>query len=174
MNTSSDTNTVEFTDEYWMHKALELAQCASDIDEVPVGAIVVKDNQIIGKGWNQPITSCDPTAHAEIMALRDAGQHQNNYRLPGCTLYVTIEPCSMCAGAIVHSRIERVVFGATEPKAGTVVSNGCFFEGEYLNHKVGFSGDILSEPCSTMISAFFSRRRSEKKAIKKALKEEQK
>ncbi|MFL0797983.1 MAG: tRNA adenosine(34) deaminase TadA [Cellvibrionaceae bacterium] len=157
-----------YTDEYWMQQALMLAEKAAVVDEVPVGALVVKDNKVVAEGWNQPITTCDPTAHAEIIALRAAGQALGNYRLPGCTLYVTIEPCSMCAGAIVHSRMERVVFGAAEPKAGAVVSNGCFFEGPHLNHVVAYLGGVLEEACSAQISAFFSRRRAEKKAAKRS------
>ena len=112
----------EKDDYYWMQQALLLAQQAADMDEIPVGAVVVKDNEIIGRGFNQPISLCDPTAHAEIQALRHAANHIGNYRLNGATLYVTLEPCGMCAGAIVHSRIARLVYGATEPKAGVIVS----------------------------------------------------
>jgi len=109
-------------DEYWMAKALMLAQCAAGQGEVPVGAVVVDaDNNLIGEGWNQPIGARDPSAHAEIVALRQAAKNVGNYRLPGATLYVTIEPCTMCAGALIHSRIDRVVIGALEPKAGAVV-----------------------------------------------------
>ncbi len=154
--------------EFWMEKAIALAEKAALLDEVPVAAIVVKDNQIVAEGWNRPITTCDPTAHAEIIALREAGKALNNYRLPGCTLYVTIEPCSMCAGAIVHSRIDQLVFGATEPKAGAVVSNGCLFEGPHLNHVLEYISGVLAEQCSEQISAFFSRRRAEKKAAKRS------
>lgn len=150
------------TDEYWMWQALMLAQQAADADEVPVGAVVVQNERIIGRGFNQPISQCDPTAHAEIQALRDAANHVSNYRLNGATLYVTIEPCSMCAGAIVHSRLERIVFGALEPKAGAIVSQNQQLEQAHLNHRVLHTGGICAEECSQMISQFFSRRRKEK------------
>lgn len=152
----------------WMEQALQLAQKAADADEVPVGAVVVLDGKVIGEGWNQPISGHDPTAHAEIMALRDAAKRMGNYRLSGATLYVTIEPCTMCAGAIVHARVRRVVFGATEPKAGAVVSNGQLFDQQWLNHWPEYEGEVLAEQCSDAISAFFRRRRAEKKLEKKA------
>ncbi len=154
-----------------MAKAMVLAAKAEALGEVPVGALIVKDNAVVGEGWNQPISSSDPTAHAEIMALRDAALRLNNYRLPGCTLYVTIEPCTMCAGAIIHSRIERLVFGALEPKAGAVVSNGRMFESEHFNHRVSYQGEVCAEDCSAQISAFFQSRRRQKKAFKKAQKQ---
>lgn len=150
------------SDEYWMRQALVLAQQAADNNEVPVGAVVVKDNEIIGRGCNQPISSCDPTAHAEIQALRDAANNINNYRLNDATLYVTLEPCGMCAGAMIHSRIERVVYGALEPKAGVVVSQAQQFDQPYLNHKVAYTGGICANDCSQIISHFFARRRKEK------------
>ena len=133
--------------EEWMQVALELAREAARHDEVPVGAVVVRENQIIGRGFNQPISGHDPTAHAEIMALRDAAQTMGNYRLPGCTLVVTVEPCTMCAGALVHARIEQLIFGAREPRAGAVCSSSRVLDNPGLNHKVtviegnaGFSG----------------------------------
>lgn len=150
------------TDEYWMWQALVLAQQAAEANEVPVGAVVVMNDDIIGRGFNRPIGSCDPTAHAEIQALRDAASTINNYRLNGATLYVTIEPCAMCAGAIVHSRIKRVVFGALEPKAGAVVSQGQQLDLPHLNHKVSQTGGVCAEECAQLISQFFSRRRREK------------
>ena len=118
----------ETRDQAFMRHAQVLAARAAELGEVPVGALVVLDGVVIGEGWNRPISSHDPTAHAEIMALRQAADKVGNYRLVGAELYVTIEPCTMCAGAIVHARIARVVFGATEPKAGAVVSNGCVFD----------------------------------------------
>ena len=151
----------------WMEQAIELAKKAADADEVPVGAVVVLDGQVIGKGWNRPISGHDPTAHAEIMALRDAASRAANYRLSGATLYVTIEPCTMCAGAIIHARIGRVVFGATEPKAGAVVSNAQLFDQAWLNHWPEYEGEVLAQQCSDVISAFFRRRRAEKKLAKK-------
>ena len=141
-------------DEHWMRRALQLANSAADIHEVPVGAVIVRDGVVLGEGFNHPISGCDPTAHAEIAALRAACSREKNYRLPGATLYVTIEPCAMCAGAIVHARIARVVFGAVEPKAGAVVSTQRFFEQPQLNHAVQFQGDCLAEECSQVISAF--------------------
>lgn len=156
----------EKDDCYWMQQALLLAQQAADMDEIPVGAVVVKDNEIIGRGFNQPISLCDPTAHAEIQALRHAANHIGNYRLNGATLYVTLEPCGMCAGAIVHSRITRLVYGATEPKAGVIVSQTQQLDKVYLNHKVLYQGGVCAEECSEVISAFFSRRREAKKKSK--------
>lgn len=150
----------------WMQYAQTLAAKAEALGEVPVGAVIVKDDIVVGEGWNQPISGKDPTAHAEILALRDAAERLDNYRLPGCTLYVTIEPCTMCAGAIVHARIDRVVFGALEPKAGAVVSNGCLFEAEHLNHQVVYTGEVCAEACSAQISAFFKARRQQQKALK--------
>lgn len=152
----------------FMRRALALAERANQLNEVPVGAVVVKDGEVIGEGWNNPISGCDPTGHAEIMALRAASKALNNYRLPNCELYVTIEPCTMCAGAIVHARIARVIFGALEPKAGAVVSNLSVFDGEQLNHKVNYTGDVMAQQCSQKISDFFARRRREKKALKGA------
>jgi tRNA(adenine34) deaminase len=148
-----------FDDQFYMHKALELAEIAAAQGEVPVGAVVVLDGEIIGQGWNQPIGTRDPTAHAEIIALRNAAQNLANYRLPGASLYVTIEPCTMCAGAMVHARIQRLVYGALEPKSGVAESNGCVFSGGHLNHRLEVVGGVLSERCSEQMSAFFKRRR---------------
>ena len=150
-------------DTRWMQYALVLAQHAATLGEVPVGAVVVREGAIIGEGWNCPISENDPTAHAEVMALRDASSKQKNYRLPDATLYVTIEPCTMCAGALIHSRVARVVYGATEPKAGVVESNTCVFEGEHLNHKLNYEGGVLAQECSEVLKAFFKRRREERK-----------
>ncbi|MFV3304008.1 tRNA adenosine(34) deaminase TadA [Pseudomonas sp. NY15181] len=146
----------------FMREAMALAEQGAALGEVPVGAVLVLDGQVIGRGFNRPITSHDPSAHAEMVAIREAAAALQNYRLPGATLYVTLEPCSMCAGLIVHSRIQRVVYGATEPKSGVVVSRGAFFEQDFLNHRVLVEGGVLAEECSTMLSAFFKARRASK------------
>ncbi len=159
-------------DQFWMCKALLLAERADSADEVPVGAVVVLNGEVIGEGWNQPISGHDPTAHAEIIALRDAAARIGNYRLVGADLYVTIEPCTMCAGAIVHSRIRRLVYGASEQKAGVVESNCQLFERPWINHRIEVISGVLAETCSIKISAFFQRRRAEKKAAKISLKDE--
>lgn len=151
------------SDKYWMQHALRLAEQAAAIDEVPVGAVVVLDNAVIGAGYNQMISTCDPTAHAEIVALRNAAKALNNYRLVNATLYVTLEPCSMCAGSMVHSRLSRCVYGATEPKAGVIHSQGEFFNENFLNHRVDAFGGVCAESCSALLSNFFARRRQEKK-----------
>tara|TARA_Y100001951_G_scaffold51389_1_gene40619 strand:+ start:1328 stop:1810 length:483 start_codon:yes stop_codon:yes gene_type:complete len=146
-------------DEHFMREALMLAAQGAALGEVPVGAVLVQDGQIIGRGFNCPISRHDPSAHAEMVAVRDAAQALQNYRLPGVTLYVTLEPCSMCAGLIVHSRIQRVVYGATEPKAGVVLSRGRFFEQDFLNHRVQVEGGVLAEECGAVLSEFFRLRR---------------
>lgn len=161
MNSSDDS------DIKWMHHALALAARAEVQNEVPVGAVVVLNDEIIGEGWNRPISACDPTAHAEIVALREAAARVGNYRLPGATLYVTIEPCTMCAGAIVHSRLARLVFAATEPKAGAVVSNARVFEQPHMNHQLEYCGGVCREEASALIQGFFQRRRQELKAQKR-------
>jgi len=148
-------------DQFWMSRALQLAQQAAAAGEVPVGAIVVLDGKEIGAGFNAPISGCDPTAHAEIRALRDAAARVGNYRLSGATLYVTLEPCTMCVGAIVHGRISRLVYGATEPKAGAVESTRRTLDEPHLNWSVEATGGVLEQQCSQIISEFFSRRRAE-------------
>ncbi len=153
-------------DQQFMEAALELAEEAEAAGEVPVGAVIVCEDKIIGRGWNRPISGCDPTAHAEIIALRDAATQLDNYRLSDCTLYVTIEPCTMCAGAIVHARVQRLVFGAPEPKAGVVLSNGQLLDRDNLNHRVSYEGGVLAQECSDRISSFFKRRRALKKQQK--------
>lgn len=153
-------------DEYWMRQALQLADQAGEEGEVPVGALVVLNGEIIGSGANSPISCNDPTAHAEIQAIRSACAYMNNYRLPEATLYVTLEPCSMCAGAIVHARIKRVVYAAVEPKSGAIESQGCFFESHFLNHKVQADGGVLEEESSSRLSQFFQFRRNKKKELK--------
>ena len=146
--------------EKWMLAALVLARQAAQHDEVPVGAVVVRDNQIVGRGFNQPIGLHDPTAHAEIMAIRDAAQTLGNYRLPGCTLVVTVEPCTMCAGALIHARIEQLIFGAKEPRAGAVCSSARVLDNLGLNHKVGVLGGVLEKECKSLMSVFFQGRRN--------------
>lgn len=146
-------------DEFYMREALSLAQAAECLGEVPVGAVVVKDGEIIGRGFNTPIGDSDPTAHAEIAALRDAARKMSNYRLPGCELFVTVEPCAMCAGAIIHARIARVVYGARDYKTGVHGSVVDLFAVERLNHHATVEGGILAEECSAIISAFFAARR---------------
>ncbi|MDL0429807.1 tRNA adenosine(34) deaminase TadA [Marinobacter sp. TBZ242] len=148
-------------DEAWMARALQLAGQAASAGEVPVGAVVVLDGKEIGSGFNAPISGCDPTAHAEIRALRDAARRVANYRLPGATLYVTLEPCTMCVGAIVHSRVSRLVYGAAEPKAGAVESARQTLEEGHLNWRVESTGGVLAEQCSGIISDFFARRRAD-------------
>lgn len=148
-------------DEYWMNRALQLAGEAAAKGEVPVGAVVVLDGKEIGAGFNAPISGCDPTAHAEIRALRDAAARVGNYRLPDATLYVTLEPCTMCVGAIVHGRVSRVVYGAAEPKAGAIESARRTLDEPHLNWDVTAVGGVLSDQCSRVISEFFSRRRAE-------------
>lgn len=159
---------VDREDERWMEKALDLAQRAAALGEVPVGALVVRDGEVIGEGWNQPISGMDPTAHAEILALRDAARRVGNYRLVDADLYVTIEPCTMCAGAIVHARIRRVIFGATEPKAGALESRQRLFEEPWFNHRVLWQGGVLAERSRRMISAFFRERREKQRQLRAA------
>lgn len=146
-------------DEHWMQYALALADKAEQQGEVPIGAVLVLDDQIIGEGWNQPISQHDPTAHAEIQAIRAACQHQNNYRLPGSTLYVTLEPCVMCAGAIVHSRIKRLVYAASEPKTGAASSCFQVFDEAKLNHRVEVEQGVLAEQSSERLKRFFKAKR---------------
>lgn len=146
-------------DEGFMREALALAEQGAALGEVPVGAVLVLDGEVVGRGFNCPISRHDPSAHAEMVAIRDAALRLQNYRLPGSTLYVTLEPCSMCAGLIVHSRIQRVVYGTTEPKAGVAVSRGQFFDQAFLNHRVLVEGGLLAEQCSEMLSQFFRQRR---------------
>lgn len=148
-----------FSDEYWMGRAIELALRAEHGGEVPIGALVVKDGICIGEGWNRPITTSDPTAHAEIVALRAAAGALGNYRLVDTTLYVTLEPCAMCVGAIVHARVQRVVFGAADPKRGAVCSALSLADAEFFNHRVEWTGGVLDETCGGLLREFFLRRR---------------
>jgi tRNA(adenine34) deaminase len=147
------------TDADYMCHALELAGTALDVGEVPVGAVVVLDGEIIGRGFNAPISRHDPTAHAELMALRDAAQNIGNYRLVGCELFVTLEPCLMCAGAIIHARIARLVYGASDPKTGACSSVLNAFAEPRLNHHTVVAGGVLAEDCGAMLSDFFALRR---------------
>ena len=146
-------------DEAWMRRALTLADRAADEGEVPVGAVLVRDGQLLGEGWNQVIATADPTGHAEIIALRDASQAQNNYRLPGTTLYVTLEPCTMCAGALVHARIAQLVFAAQEPRAGVVCSTCSMLDEPWYNHKVQWRGGVLAQESTDRLQRFFRERR---------------
>jgi tRNA(adenine34) deaminase len=145
--------------EHFMRHALVLATKAAQKGEVPVGAVLVREGEIIGEGWNQPIGCCDPTAHAEIVALRAAATACANYRLPNTTLYVTIEPCAMCAGALIHARVARLVFGAHEPKAGAVVSNARLLDAPHINHRLAYAGGVLQAECAQVMAAFFQAKR---------------
>ena len=155
----SDYEVTPLGDDFFMREALSLAHAAECLGEVPVGAVVVLNGQIVGRGFNSPIGESDPTAHAEIAALRDAARNLGNYRLPGCELYVTLEPCTMCAGAIMHARISRVIYGARDPKTGVHGSVVDLFGVERLNHHTTVVGGVLAEECSRTLSAFFASRR---------------
>jgi tRNA(adenine34) deaminase len=146
-------------DEFWMRRALELARQGESEDEVPVGAVVVREGREIGAGFNRPVSSCDPTAHAEIVALRQAAARAGNYRLNGATLYVTLEPCVMCAGAVVHARIARLVFGARDIRFGGVRSKFRLADSELLNHRVEVAEGVLGAECAALLEEFFRRRR---------------
>lgn len=142
-----------------MQRALELARCAEQAGEVPVGAVLVKDNEIVGEGWNRPISGHDPTAHAEIQALREAGQRLGNYRLIETTLYVTLEPCIMCIGAIMHARVQRLVFAASDPRAGAIHSAYTIPDDGKLNHSLEVGSGVLADECSGLLTDFFRARR---------------
>jgi len=146
-------------DELFMQHAFELAQRAEQEGEVPVGAVIAKDGEIIAEGWNRPIAGHDPTAHAEVQAIRAASQALKNYRLPETTLYVTLEPCLMCMGAIAHARIQRVVYAATDPRAGAVESIYTIAEDRKLNHHVDIEGGLMAEKCGQLLKDFFRQRR---------------
>ncbi|WP_272992031.1 tRNA adenosine(34) deaminase TadA [Porticoccus hydrocarbonoclasticus] len=148
-------------DREWMLEAMSLAEQAGAVGEVPVGALLVRNGSVIGRGWNCSIGDCDPTAHAEIVALRDAARSVSNYRLPDTTLYVTIEPCTMCVGAMIHARIGRLVYGASEPRAGAVVSQLQLTEQTYFNHRIEVIGGLLAEQCGELVSQFFRQRRKQ-------------
>ena len=146
-------------DRQFMQQALEQAKLAAIAGEVPVGAVLVRDGQVISTGFNQSISKSDPSAHAEMMALRAAAHDESNYRLPGTTLYVTLEPCTMCAGAILHARVERVVFGATDPKTGAAGSVLNIFSEKQINHQTQVDGGIMGEECGQLLRDFFKERR---------------
>ena len=146
-------------DRQFMQQALEQAQLAALAGEVPVGAVLVRDGQVISKAFNQPITHHDPSAHAEMLALRQAALAAQNYRLPGTTLYVTLEPCTMCAGAILHARVDRVVFGALDPKTGAAGSVTDVFSSKQINHQTSVEGGIMGDECGQLLRSFFKERR---------------
>ncbi|QWD78498.1 tRNA adenosine(34) deaminase TadA [Polynucleobacter sp. MWH-Svant-W18] len=146
-------------DRQFMQQALEQANLAALAGEVPVGAVLVRNGQVISKGFNQPITHHDPSAHAEMLALRQAALSEKNYRLPGTTLYVTLEPCVMCAGAILHARVERIVFGATDPKTGAAGSVLDVFSSKQINHQTTAEGGVMGEECGQLLRDFFKERR---------------
>jgi|TARA_B110000908_G_scaffold50836_1_gene62063 tRNA(adenine34) deaminase len=160
---SKHMDTTLNTDTFFMSRALELAQRAAEHSEVPVGAVIVYQGNIVGEGFNQPISTCDPTAHAEIVAMREACATLNNYRLTGCELYVTIEPCTMCVGAMVHARIKRIVFGALEPRAGALQSQFQLMENSPYNHSIVWDGGVLAEQCGATLADFFRQKRTIKK-----------
>ena len=147
------------TDTDWMQRALALGRAAAQAGEVPVGALLVRGGAVLGEGWNRPIATHDPTAHAEVVALRAAGATAGDYRLAGSTLYVTLEPCIMCAAALIHARVERVVFGAWDPKAGGAGSVLDVFRTPQLNHRVDVFGGVLADDCAGLLQQFFAERR---------------
>ena len=147
-------------DRVWMRRALALAQRAAEAGEVPVGAVLVQGDGVVGEGWNRPISLCDPTAHAEIITLRAAAARIGNYRLVDSTLYVTLEPCPMCASAMVHARVARVVYGAADPRAGAAGTVFDLLRSTVLNHRAEVTGGILAEECGTLLREFFRARRS--------------
>ena len=161
-----NTDSAALIDREFMAQAIALAGQAEQIGEVPVGALVVFDGQIIGQGYNQTISLHDPCAHAEIMALRQAAQNLSNHRLSGCDLYVTLEPCTMCVGALIHARIQRLVYAASEPKAGAVASQMQLLGQPYYNHLVQVISGVMADESSTMLSSFFKQRRKQHKANK--------
>ena len=147
------------SNELFMHEALALAKRAAESGEVPVGAVVVKDGAVVGRGHNRPVSGKDPTAHAEVMALRDAAERIGNYRLGECALYVTLEPCAMCAGAIMHARVSRVVYGAADPKSGACGSVVDLFAENRLNHHATIIGGVMAEEAARLLQDFFAARR---------------
>ena len=146
-------------DRQYMQQAIEQAQLAALAGEVPVGAVLVRDGQVISKAFNQPITNHDPSAHAEMLALRQAAEAEQNYRLPGTTLYVTLEPCTMCAGAMLHARVDRIVYGAPDPKTGAAGSVVDVFASKQINHQTSVNGGIMAQECGQLLKTFFKERR---------------
>lgn len=161
-NHQSPVTSYEFTeiDRHWMQRALDLAREARAAGEVPVGAVLVRAGELVSQAWNRPIATHDPTAHAEILALRAAAARLGNYRLPGCDLYVTLEPCAMCAGAIIHARLRRVIYAAADPKTGAAGSVFDILGSRKLNHYVEVEHGLLADECSQLLQAFFQARRS--------------
>jgi len=157
----------QLPDEFWMEQALRGAVHALELGEIPIGAVVVCKGEIVGRGWNSNLTDTDPSAHAEIMALREAGKKLNNHRLADCEMFVTIEPCAMCAGALIHARLSRLVYGAADPKAGAVHSVMSVLNHPKLNHQMEVREGVLAEKCSRLLQAFFKARRREKSAPSK-------
>ena len=147
-------------DEKWMQLALDQARLAREHDEVPVGAVIIYNNEVIGTGWNQPISSNDPTAHAEIVALRVAAKTIQNYRIPGASMFVTLEPCAMCAGAIIQARLQRLIFAVADLRSGAAGSVFNVLQNDSLNHRTEISANVLSEPCRELIQSFFKERRA--------------
>ena len=158
---ANDERQTTASDEFWMEEALRTAQRALEAGEVPVGAVVVQDGEIVGRGWNRNLTDSDPTAHAEIIALRQAGANLGNHRLGDCELFATIEPCSMCAGALVHARLKRLVYGADDPKAGAVHSVMEVLNHPRLNHQMEVRGGVLAGRSAELLQSFFRSRRGE-------------
>jgi tRNA(adenine34) deaminase len=152
-------NELESPDIHWMRRALELAQLAAREGEVPVGAVLVKEGELIAEGYNRPIAENDPSGHAEMRVLREAGKVMSNYRLPGTTLYVTLEPCPMCAGALIHARVERVVYATADPRTGAAGSVFNILQSEALNHRCTVTAGVLAEECSQLLREFFRSRR---------------
>ena len=146
-------------DQQYMRMAIEQAQLAAQSGEVPVGAVIVKDGQVISKAFNKPIANHDPSAHAEMLALREAALYEENYRIPGTTLYVTLEPCAMCSGAMLHARVGRVVYGAQDPKTGAAGSVLDLFSSKQINHQTSVEGGIMGEECGQLLRDFFKGRR---------------
>ena len=165
-----ELNTDNYSDQDWMQYALKLADNAESVGEIPVGAVLVKDNKVVGEGWNLSILEHNASAHAEVMAIAAAGKTLQNYRLIDCTLYVTLEPCPMCAGALVHARVKRLVYGAGDYKTGAAGSVFDLVRNEQLNHQLEVTSGVEEAHCATKISNFFKRRRKEKKALKQAQK----
>lgn len=152
------------SDETWMEEALRCAAHAQTLGEIPIGAVVVCKGEIVGRGWNSNLTNADPSAHAEIMALREAGKNIANHRLVDCEIFVTIEPCAMCAGALIHARLSRLVYGASDPKAGAVHSVMSVLNHPKLNHQMEVRGGVLADKCSELLQSFFKARRTAKSA----------
>jgi tRNA(adenine34) deaminase len=148
-----------FEDITWMQRAIQLAKTAASHQEIPVGAVLVLENQVIGEGWNRPIQTHDPSAHAEIVALREGAEKIQNYRMVNSTLYVTLEPCVMCVGALVHARVKRVVYGAPDPKTGAVKSVFDLGQTAAFNHRIEYAGGLLAEECGALLREFFRQRR---------------